>query len=222
MHPGAGNYQGTLAAQVKAYLQDQNWLDGEPWSIRTGLVHRLDKPTSGVILFAKDPLSLAKLSELFAQRQISKTYLAVVEGKFERPVKIESGLGRDPYNRKKISSRTRQPRPATTEIAPLLVSTTSKYSLVVARPKTGRTHQIRVHLAENGFPLVGDTTYRGPKATRLLLHAYQLEFTSPFANGKGQGSGTLKLSAPLPDNYLALLSELGFNLAVVNEKIAKI
>jgi RluA family pseudouridine synthase len=173
---GTGNYGNTLLNGVKDYLQrndDFVWGEG-----RTGLVHRLDKPTSGVVVFAKNPKAQTTLARLFADREVKKHYLAVVKGKF--PQKKE--------HKSKIEGK-----PAKTSFEFVEISGNKKESLVLAIPETGRKHQIRIHLSELGFPIVGDRQYGGAKSRRLLLHAWQLSF--PW---KGE---TVTFEVPLPEYF---------------------
>lgn len=201
VHPGAGNRLGTLAAKVKAYLRSKGEDQGD--ALRAGLVHRLDVETSGVILFAKNERILAQLSKLFAERKVQKVYLAVAMGAITDSFSCDSALGRDPYNRKKISSRARNARFAQTKFVPILGSEDGQYTLLAAYPRTGRTHQIRVHMAESGHPIAGDPKYGGIKMPRLMLHALRLDFTleQPY-----------KLSVLPGQDFIAVLEALKFNI----------
>ncbi len=202
VHPGSGHWRDTLANAVKFYLQAK----GEDFFglERAGLVHRLDKPTSGVIIIAKKPESLWFISQQFAQREVSKTYLALVKGKFPEKLTLRSALGRDPFNRQKFSSRGSTLKQAQTDVETL--DTVGNYSLVIAKPLTGRTHQIRVHLSEAGFPLVGDIKYKGELSTRLMLHSWKLKL-------KLTPEGLTKtFIAAIPSDFQELLASKGFNL----------
>lgn len=207
VHPGAGNTLGTLAAKVKAYLRSKG---EDQWdALRAGLVHRLDAETSGVILFAKDEHSLAQLSKLFAERKVQKVYLAVAMGIISDSFSCDSAIGRDPYNRKKISSRARNARSAQTKFIPLLGSEDRRYTLLAAYPKTGRTHQIRVHLAESGHPIAGDPKYGGIRMPRLMLHALRLDFSldQPY-----------RLSVMPGQDFVGILETLKFNITEARKK----
>ncbi|MBI5203102.1 MAG: RluA family pseudouridine synthase [Elusimicrobia bacterium] len=173
---------------------------------RCGLVHRLDRPTSGVLLVAKTPAAHAKLVEGFAEREIAKTYRAIVLGAPEQKrIDVNAPVGRQPGRRR--MEVLPWGRPSQTEFK--IVETATGASLVEARPKTGRTHQIRVHLAEVGLPVLGDpesirgperaklSEYRLPDPPRLMLHAYQLRFVHPKTKKPAQ------FTAPLPKDFKA-------------------
>lgn len=207
VHPGSGHWRDTLANGVKFYLQEKGEdLFGVE---RAGLVHRLDKPTSGVIIVAKTPESLWYLSKQFADRLVKKTYLATVKGKFTGEKTIFGTLGRDPFQRQKISSRAKQGKTAQTFVKEKDFAegpAESVHTLLEVQPKTGRTHQIRAHLSELGFPIVGDAKYGGEPASRLLLHAHKLEISLT------PGGEVQRFTAPMPDDYASVLAQLGFKL----------
>lgn len=203
VHPGAGVSHHTLVHAVLHHLPDIREV-GHP--IRPGIVHRLDKETSGILLLAKTQEAYLKMTSLFKDRLIRKHYRAAVFGRMERAQgRIEKALGRDPSNRKKISIRARRSRPAIT-----LYSVLQNYdfgSLLNVEILTGRTHQIRVHLSSENHPIIGDTKYGGGNWNRIQnvnqrnrlkqaaffgLHAFSLEFDHPVT-GKH-----LYLQAPLP------------------------
>jgi len=156
------------------------WLSGRVKSLsgeRAGIVHRLDRATSGVMICAKNPASQSWLQKQFAQRRVRKTYLAIVAGQPEpAEAVIDMPIERNPK------------APATFRVGPdgkpaithyKLLRPGKEYSLVELKPTTGRTHQLRVHLAKIGHPIVGDKFYGGPSADRLFLHAWKLELTLP-------------------------------------------
>jgi 23S rRNA pseudouridine1911/1915/1917 synthase len=210
-HPGAGIHSGTL---VNALLFRMKALPaGEPG--RPGIVHRLDKLTSGLLVVAKNDQSLRALASQFKNREVRKEYLALVYGK-PKPAKrtIDMPLGRDPIDRKKISVRARRSRSAITHYE--IFKEYRMFSLLKLRIDTGRTHQIRVHLSQIGHPVVGDTLYGGNRAKNLspemrqaierlnrhFLHACALSFKHP------QNGNLLSFLSPLPrelENFLALL-----------------
>ncbi len=213
VHLGAGAKQGTL---VNALLHHCGQLSGIGGVARPGIVHRLDKGTSGLLVVAKNDRAHQHLSAQFQARQVEKTYLAFVWGK-PRDVsgKIDLPLGRSEKNRKKIATRGRRLRPAFTRYR--LLRSWGLISLLELKPETGRTHQLRVHLAELGHPIVGDPTYgkKGAKASHLpprllaalsgmrfqLLHAWRLKFNHP-------GSGkSLSFEAP-PRGEMAAFQKL--------------
>jgi 23S rRNA pseudouridine1911/1915/1917 synthase len=187
-HAGAGIRSGTL---VNALLFHLGPLDsGDP--MRPGIVHRLDKLTSGVMVVARNPKAHRLLSRQFKRREVAKEYLAVVYGCPAEPTgTIDLPLGRDPRSRTKISIRARKKRAAVTKYE--LVRNYGPVSLLKVKPETGRTHQIRVHLAQKGFPVVGDELYGGNRRRsfppslaqtiktlgRHFLHACRLEFQHP-------------------------------------------
>jgi len=165
-----------LANGPKANL-DTEVAVGSPNNPRAGIVHRLDRATSGVIICAKTPAALAWLQKQFAQRRTKKVYAAIVEGALT-PAEaiIDMPIERNP----KAPATFRVGANGKSAITHYrILETTEKYSLVELKPETGRTHQLRVHLAERGHPIVGDTFYKGRQADRLYLHALSLELTLP-------------------------------------------
>jgi 23S rRNA pseudouridine1911/1915/1917 synthase len=171
--------------------------------LRPGIVHRLDKGTTGVILVAKDATTQELLSRLFKDRAMAKTYRAVVEGSVERDTGlIEGNIGRHPVDRKKMAVLKTKGRTAATSYR--VVHRLKGFTYVEAYPATGRTHQIRVHLAHIGHPVVGDETY-GRKARTLtprpLLHAFRLNFEHPRTHHN------LALEAPVPRDIEEFLTE---------------
>ncbi len=161
--------------------------------LRSGIVHRLDKPTSGIVIVAKDEDSFFALQNQFAKRQTKKTYKALVHGKVKDQTKIiDAPIGRNPENRTHFSV-IQGGRDAVTQIASIdKIFTKNKefYSLLTLNPKTGRTHQLRVHLKHIGNPIVSDHLYAGRKTfkkdiawcPRLFLHAAAITFSHPFSN----------------------------------------
>jgi 23S rRNA pseudouridine1911/1915/1917 synthase len=210
-HTGAGIRSGTL---VNALLHHLGPLEaGDPQ--RPGIVHRLDKLTSGVMLAAKNGLAHRQLSRQFKNRQVQKEYVAMVYG---RPAPaagtIDMPLGRDPKDRKKISIRARKARSAITHYT--VTETCGPVSLLRIQIETGRTHQIRVHLAQKGHPIVGDSVYGANRARDLpgrisaavrelqrpFLHSQRIEFRHP------RSGEWLSFSAPLPPELLKFLSAI--------------
>ena len=185
VHPAPGHSTGTLVNALLYHYQDLSRIGGRE---RPGIVHRLDKGTSGLLLVAKTDEAHKDLSRQFAAHTITRTYLALVIKRIKKsPRKIELAIGRDSFDRKKISQRTCRPKPSVTYIE--VIERFPDATLVAAKPKTGRTHQIRVHLASMGHPILGDRTYGGRKAgtfaeTRIerpMLHAQRLGFTHPVS-----------------------------------------
>ncbi|MGB9594220.1 MAG: RluA family pseudouridine synthase, partial [Anaerolineae bacterium] len=171
VHPAFGHASGTLVNAVLAHCPDLAGVGGE---LRPGIVHRLDKDTSGLIVVAKGDAALRDLQAQFKGREVQKAYLALVEGHVSPPTGlIDAPIGRDPRARKKMAVVPRGGREAQTEYRALEFY--DAHTLVEAHPLTGRTHQIRIHMAFIGHPIVGDPVYgfrkQRTKAPRLFLHA---------------------------------------------------
>jgi 23S rRNA pseudouridine1911/1915/1917 synthase len=234
VHAGAGQSEdirsrGTL---VNALLYRFKALSSTGGDLRPGIVHRLDKDTSGLIVVAKNDRAHAALGEMFSSRQMKKTYSALVQGALERERgTINASVGRDPLRRTRMTAQPNEnARTAVShyEVVRRLVTRFGKFTLVRVRIETGRTHQIRVHMASIGHPVVGDTLYGGagqltdqvaaqaaqsraarrksePEVLRLgrnFLHAAKLEFAHPVT-GK-----LLQLEAPLPEELEKFLERL--------------
>ncbi len=206
VHPAPGHAEGTLVNAVLGYCPDLEGVGGER---RPGIVHRLDKETSGLILVAKNDHALRHLQRQFKARKVLKRYLALVEGHIQPPqALIDAPIGRDVQHRQRMAVIARgssaSSRPAQTEYR--LQRYAGAYSLLACYPRTGRTHQIRVHLAFAGYPIVGDTLYGRRKQTlaleRHFLHASALTFRLPA------GDQELTLEAPLPGDLEGVLEEL--------------
>ena len=212
VHPAPGHMRGTL---VHALLSHCPNLSGIGGVARPGIVHRLDRGTSGLLVVAKNDQAHHALTRQFADRSVEKRYMALVHGTTPPRLTLEQPIGRDPQNRKKISSRSRRPKTAVSvaERVEQLPCTT----LVSVRIATGRTHQIRVHLSEAGFPVVGDTYYgrsrRAPKGgkaafailetlSRPALHAAVLGFQHP------RGGQPMRFEIPLPPDIQNVVEKL--------------
>jgi 23S rRNA pseudouridine1911/1915/1917 synthase len=202
VHPAGGNWSGTLVNAILGHCGgiQNNFPPGE---VRPGIVHRLDKDTSGVIIAAKNAETREFLSEQFRRRTVGKRYLAVVQGRLPNGRgRIDTWMARDPHNRKRFTclvpgsggSRSRRAVTFYREIEVL-----GDRSLVTLRPRTGRTHQLRVHMAHLGCPIVGDKLYgwkaRGRGNHTLMLHAYRLRITLP---GEQQPR---TFQAPIPKRF---------------------
>ncbi len=187
VHPAPGHPSGTFVNALLAHCQ----IEGE--GLRPGIVHRLDKETSGVLLAAKTIQAHRNLIELFQARRIQKQYLAICAG-VPLARLIQAPIGRHPTRRKEMAI-VEGGKEAITRIE--VLESRDGYSLVLARPETGRTHQIRVHLRHVGAPVAGDEVYgkRGP-FTRHMLHAWQLELPHPITQE------LLHLKAPLPKDFI--------------------
>ena len=203
VHPAAGHPGGTL---VNAALAAATELGGVGGELRPGIVHRLDKDTSGLILIAKNDRAHRWLQDQFRLRKVKKTYLALVDGHPPTPQgRIEAAIGRDPVHRKRMAVLPPEKgRQAVTEYK--LVASFPEHALLEAYPLTGRTHQIRLHLAFLGCPVAGDTVYgrRHPSLglERQFLHAARLTVFLPGAETP------VTFEAPLPDDLKRALAAL--------------
>ena len=209
VHPAAGHSSGTLVNALLHHVDDLSGIGGE---LRPGIVHRLDKGTSGVMVVAKHDAAHEALARQFADREVNKEYVALVWGVVQAGRRIDLPIGRDPNDRQKMSARSRRARSAVTRItrAQHLKGVTLCHVAIA----TGRTHQIRVHLNAIGHPVVGDATYGGVKARvpqdlrpvlrleRPFLHAARLAFTHP-TDGR-----EMSFEAPLPDDLQQVLDQL--------------
>jgi len=204
VHPAYGHVHGTLVQGLLYHYKElEKAFDGD--RVRPGIVHRLDKDTSGLIIAAKDPESLEFLSGQFRERTVKKTYLAVVRGTLPSSQgEIDDPIGRDPRDRKKFAVRTRNAKNALTRYR--VLGESGGYSLLQLRILTGRTHQIRVHLQSLGCPVLGDPLYsRGTQAfpdATLMLHSWKLAIQVPE-------KGKTRFKADIPSRFESLLPELG-------------
>jgi 23S rRNA pseudouridine1911/1915/1917 synthase len=178
VHAGAGVHSGTL---VNALLHRFGKLSGVGGELRPGVVHRLDRYTSGVLLVAKNDAAHRDLAAQFSSREVEKVYLALVQGRVKQETgRIERAISRDPVRRTRMTARVEGGRAAWSEYR--VLRRFAKFTLLEVRIGTGRTHQIRVHLASIGHPVVGDTLY-GARAEaelgRFFLHAHRIRFRSP-------------------------------------------
>lgn len=204
VHPARGNYTGTLAHAVLHHVSGLAGRFG-PDSIRPGIVHRLDKDTSGIIVVAKDVAAHEELARQFHDREVRKTYLAVTKSVPKaRQGTVEGFIRRDTHNRKRFAHDEAEGKPAVTRYR--LLRSLGDHAVVVLEPKTGRTHQLRVHMAHIGCPILGDPVYarrsrRFPDAT-LMLHAFSLELRLP-----GE-TATRRFTAPVPRRFADIVTEL--------------
>lgn len=202
VHPAAGNYNGTL---VNALLYHCKNLSGINGVIRPGIVHRLDKDTSGIMICAKNDSAHLSLSEQIQSKTAQRTYIAVVRGNVKNDSGIiETQIARDKNDRKKMAVVTEGGRQAITEYE--VAERFGKYTVVKCRLKTGRTHQIRVHMEYLGYPLVGDPKYSPMKTPFAIngqaLHSLTLSFTHPRTGER------LTFEAPLPEDMKKILTRL--------------
>lgn len=200
VHPAAGNAGGTLVNALLNYDYALQSLD------RAGIVHRLDKDTSGVMVVAKAESALVELKRQFKDRETVKEYLALVQGVVAKGGRIESQIGRHPVHRKKMAVLEEGGRNAISNFE--IVEQFAAATLLRVRIETGRTHQIRVHMAHLGHPVVGDVVYGRPRRGRILaerqmLHSHRLEFTHP------ETAKRLSFEAPLSEDMQQLLEKLG-------------
>jgi len=217
VHPGAGRFSGTLVNALLHHCPDLSGIGGV---LRPGIVHRLDKDTSGVLVVAKDHFTHRALSEQFKEHIVRRKYMGIVFGQIPDEGQIDSTIGRHPTHRKKMSTRPRKGREARTHWK--VLKRFADFTLVEFRLETGRTHQIRVHFSSIGHPLLGDPLYGGrkrlasieppllrqglQKLRRQALHAASLGFAHPVTGEN------LEFSSPIPADIgeaISLLEELG-------------
>lgn len=202
VHPAAGNYSGTL---VNALLYHCKNLSGINGVIRPGIVHRLDKDTSGIMICAKNDEAHLSLSQQIQAKTARRTYLAVVRGNIKTDSGIiETQIARDKVDRKKMAVVKENGREAITDYE--VVERFGKYTLVRCKLRTGRTHQIRVHMEYLGYPLVGDPKYSPMKTPFAIkgqaLHSQTLEFTHPRTGER------MRFEAPLPEDMQKIITRL--------------
>ena len=202
VHPGNGNPNGTLVNAVMAHCKDS--LSGIGGEIRPGIVHRIDKDTSGLLIIAKNDIAHINLSEQIKNHEVKKTYLALVRGRIkEQEATINMPIARDEKNRIKMAV-DKNGKAAITHFK--VLKKYENYTFLEVNIETGRTHQIRVHLSKIGFQLVGDSVYSNGKnpfeVQGQMLHSYRLEFKHPVT-GK-----ILKLEAKLPKYFQDVLDKL--------------
>jgi len=209
VHPGAGHESGTL---VNALLHHLSGLSGIGGEMRPGIVHRLDRGTSGVMVVAKNDAAHQELARQFHDREVEKEYVALVWGVVQAGRRIDAAIGRDPGNRQKMSARAKHARHAVTRIT--RAHHLPGLTLCQVAIQTGRTHQIRVHLSAIGHPIVGDALYGGvhrrvagdiravQRLERPFLHAERLVFHHP------RDGRRMEFTAPLPDDLTAVLEDL--------------
>lgn len=205
VHAGAGHGRGTL---VNALLHHFGALSSVNGDLRPGIVHRLDRETSGVLVVARTDLAHQALAAQFHDREVEKIYLAVVHGRLKRAQgRITSPISRDPVRRTRMTARLGAGRAALTDYR--VLEQFDKFSYLEVRIGTGRTHQIRVHLASLGHPIVGDRLYGAPAAIpglpalgRFFLHAQRLRFRSPSTGG------WIDIQSPAPPELASFLEAL--------------
>ncbi len=202
VHPANGNPDGTLVNAIMAICKDS--LSGIGGEIRPGIVHRIDKDTSGLLIVAKNDNAHVKMSEQIKNHEVKKTYIALVRGVFkENAATIDMPIGRSISDRKKMAVN-KNGKDAITHIK--VLKRFDKYTLLQVNIETGRTHQIRVHLSHIGYPIVGDYTYSNGKnefdVIGQCLHAQKLEFKHPITQKD------MCLEAELPQYFKDILDKL--------------
>jgi 23S rRNA pseudouridine1911/1915/1917 synthase len=209
VHPGAGHESGTLVNALLHHVKDLSGVGGEA---RPGIVHRLDRGTSGLMVVAKHDRAHQELARQFQDREVEKEYLALVWGVVHAGKRIDAPIGRDPNDRQRMSTRARRARSAVTRIT--FARHFKGVTFVKVAIATGRTHQIRVHLSAIGHPIVGDVTYGGVhrrvagnlravmRLERPFLHSGRLCFTHP---GDGR---KIEFDSPLPPDLESVLDEI--------------
>jgi 23S rRNA pseudouridine1911/1915/1917 synthase len=209
VHPGAGHESGTMVNALLHHVKDLSGIGGE---LRPGIVHRLDRGTSGVMVIAKNDKAHNELARQFEHREVEKEYVALVWGVVQAGKRIDAAIGRDPNQRQKMSTRARRARSAVTRVT--YAHHFAGVSLLKVAIATGRTHQIRVHLSAIGHPIVGDATYGGMhrrvaddlrpvmRLERPFLHAARLAFTHP-SDGR-----RVEFDSPLPLDLQSVLDDI--------------
>jgi 23S rRNA pseudouridine1911/1915/1917 synthase len=209
VHPAAGHPSGTVVNALLYHVEDLSGVGGE---LRPGIVHRLDRGTSGVMVAAKNDVAHQELSRQFHDREVEKEYIALVWGVVQQGRRIDAAIGRDPNDRQKMSTRARRARSAVTRVT--RAEQLRGVSLLHVAIATGRTHQIRVHLSAIGHPIVGDSTYGGvhrrvpddvravQRLERPFLHAARLVFTHPTEGRR------MEFISPLPPDLQSVIDEI--------------
>jgi 23S rRNA pseudouridine1911/1915/1917 synthase len=198
VHAGAGAHSGTLVNRLVHRFQSLSHVGGE---LRPGIVHRLDKGTSGVLLVARTDSAHRNLAAQFAARAVEKTYLALVQGRARMDSgRISKPITRDPSHRTRMTAALDSGRAALTDYR--VLERFENFTYLEVRIGTGRTHQIRVHLASMGHPVAGDRLYGGRPASRVFLHAWRIGFVSP---ANGERVAVVAPLAPELEDWLARL-----------------
>lgn len=213
VHPAAGNWRGTLLNGLLHHRPDSARLP------RAGIVHRLDKDTSGLMVVARSEAAIGALVPQLSQRTMSRRYLALAEGRLASPITIDATIGRDPVERVRMAANVPAGKPARTHVYPLAHGTLGPHpvSLLLCRLETGRTHQIRVHLRHRGQPLVGDAVYGGrlmrcDAIGRQALHAWRLSLEHPRTRA------TMHWQSPLPEDLVSALGRAAIALPAALER----
>jgi 23S rRNA pseudouridine1911/1915/1917 synthase len=209
VHPAAGHTGGTVVNALLHHIDDLSGVGGE---LRPGIVHRLDRGTSGVMIAAKNDTAHQELARQFHDREVDKEYIALVWGVVQQGRRIDAAIGRDPGDRQRMSTRARRARSAVTRVT--RAEHLHGVTLLHVAIATGRTHQIRVHLSAIGHPVVGDATYGGvhrrvandvrpvQRLERPFLHAVRIAFTHPADNRR------MEFTSPLPADLQSVLDQI--------------
>ena len=177
VHPGAGNFSGTLVNGLMHYTKDLSDVNGD---IRPGIVHRIDKDTTGIMIVAKNNKSHEILSDALSRHEIKRDYIALLKGEFPSDTAtVDAPIGRDPSNRKKMAVTSKNSKDAITHVR--VLKRYKGFTLVRCSLETGRTHQIRVHMAYTGYPIFNDPLYGTGTSTEFgqFLHSTSIDFTHP-------------------------------------------
>lgn len=210
VHPAQNNYSGTLVNALLYHFDSLSNVNED--NIRPGIVHRLDKDTSGLIIIAKTNEAHEKLVEMFQSKTMRKTYVAVCKGNFsQKSGRIETLIGRDVFDRKKMAVVETNGKEAITNYE--VIDEVQDFSLLKVNIETGRTHQIRVHMKFLNHPILGDGIYGAPSkiADRQMLHAYMLEFMHPITKEM------IKVCGKLPDDFVNVLKKLKLDKNKIDE-----
>ena len=201
VHPAQGNYSGTLVNAILYHIKDLSGINGE---IRPGIVHRLDKDTSGLIVIAKNDKAHINLAKMFQEKKIKKTYLAILKGKLTKEKgRIVTQIGRDTDDRKKMTVIKGNDRGKEAITNYNVICSNELFTLVKVYIETGRTHQIRVHMKYMGYPILGDMVYgRKDSEKRQMLHAYKLEFLHPVTEKP------MKFISEIPEDFRKALKNI--------------
>lgn len=204
VHPAPGNYSKTLVNAILFHIKDLSGINGV---IRPGIVHRLDKNTSGLIIIAKNDEAHKELTKMFKEKTIEKTYMAILKGRIKKKTgRIETLVGRNPRDRKKMAVLDGDGRIAVSNYE--ILEEIGEYSLVKVGIETGRTHQIRVHMKYLMCPVLGDDVYgkESKIAKRQMLHAYNLKFKHPRTKEE------MSIIGEIPEDFKKTMKRIGFEL----------
>lgn len=209
VHPAQGYYTGTLVNAVLYHIKDLSTINGV---IRPGIVHRLDKDTSGLIVIAKNDIAHVKLTEMFKDKTIEKRYVCICKGVFKNEKgRVETLIGRDPKDRKKMAVVTENGKIAISKYQ--VLDSSGNFSLVEVGIETGRTHQIRVHMKSLNHPILGDEVYgnKSEGVSRQQLHSYYLKLNHPITNE------VLEIKGDLKDDFKSIAKKLGLDIKKITK-----